>query len=62
MNFDDLKSNIVNLLKIYRGRGVSLRNDIHPLLSGFTFIDKTHTWSGLFVHISELQEDIRVLS
>lgn len=58
MNFDDLKSNIVNLLKIYRGRGVSLRNDIHPLLAGFTFIDKTHTWSGLFVHISELQEDI----
>ena len=58
MNFDDLKTNIVNLLKIYRGRGVSLRNEIHPLLASFTFLDRIHTWSSLFVHISELEEDI----
>ncbi|KAF1024319.1 MAG: hypothetical protein GAK29_02664 [Acinetobacter bereziniae] len=58
MNFDDLKTNIVNLLKIYRGRGVSLRNEIHPLLSSFTFLDRIHTWSSLFVHISELEEDV----
>ncbi|WP_288501824.1 hypothetical protein [uncultured Acinetobacter sp.] len=58
MNFDDLKTNIVNLLKIYRGRGISLRNEIHPLLSGFTFLDRIHTWSSLFVHISELEEDV----
>jgi hypothetical protein len=47
MNFDDLKTNIVNLLKIYRGRGVSLRNEIHPLLASFTFLDRIHTWSSL---------------
>ncbi|EPG7305062.1 hypothetical protein JIM89_000011 [Acinetobacter baumannii] len=58
MTFDDLKTNIVNLLKIYRGRGISLRNEIHPLLSGFTFLDRIHTWSSLFVHISELEEDV----
>lgn len=58
MNFDDLKTNIVNLLKIYRGRGISLRNEIHPLLSSFTFLDRIHTWSSLFVHISELEEDV----
>ncbi|WP_141100212.1 hypothetical protein, partial [Acinetobacter baumannii] len=28
------------------------------LLSGFTFLDRIHTWSSLFVHISELEEDV----
>jgi len=58
MSFDDLKSNLVNLLKIYRGRGISLRNEVHPILAGYTFLDKIHTWSSLFVHISELEENL----